>query len=68
MQKKNATILLFMIFTINQISGTYVKEFVHGDLGRTVPSVCSLLDSQVNYIIVITLKFLLLKAIFFFLK
>ena len=55
-----------MIFTINQISGTYVKEFVHGDLGRTVPSVCSLLDSQVNYIIVITLKFLLLKANFFF--
>ena len=62
MQKKIPTTLLFIIFTLNQISGTYVKEFVHGDLGRTVPSVCSLLDCQVNYIIVITLKFLLFKA------
>lgn len=29
-------------------AGTYVKEFVHGDLGRTVPSVCSLLGSQAD--------------------
>ena len=27
-----------------------MKEFVHGDLGRTVPSVCSLLKCQVDYI------------------
>ena len=27
------------------LSGTYVKEFVHGDLGRTTPSIGSLLVS-----------------------
>jgi hypothetical protein len=30
------------------ISGTYVKEFVHGDMSRTVPSVSSLLGCQVR--------------------
>lgn len=29
-------------------AGTYVKEFVHGDLNRTVPSVSSLLGCQVT--------------------
>jgi tRNA pseudouridine synthase 10 len=29
-------------------AGTYIKEFVHGDLGRTVPSVGSLLDSEAD--------------------
>ena len=29
-------------------AGTYVKEFVHGDLGRTSPSVCSLLGCQAD--------------------
>jgi len=29
-------------------AGTYVKEFVHGDLGRTTPSVCSLLGCQAD--------------------
>lgn len=28
--------------------GTYVKEFVHGDLGRTVPSVGSLLNCRAD--------------------
>lgn len=27
-------------------SGTYVKEFVHGDLGRTKPSFCELLNQE----------------------
>ncbi len=27
-------------------AGTYIKEFVHGDLGRTVPNVGLLLDSE----------------------
>ncbi len=27
-------------------AGTYIKEFVHGDLGRTVPSVGSLLETE----------------------
>ena len=29
-------------------AGTYIKEFVHGDRGRTVPSVGSLLASRIN--------------------
>lgn len=27
-------------------AGTYVKEFVHGDLGRTEPSVCTILNKE----------------------
>ena len=27
-------------------AGTYIKEFVHGDFGRTEPSLCSLLDCE----------------------
>lgn len=29
-------------------AGTYVKEFVHGDLGRTIPSVASLLQCKTD--------------------
>mmetsp|Transcript_14144 Transcript_14144/g.19810 ORF Transcript_14144/g.19810 Transcript_14144/m.19810 type:complete len:99 (+) Transcript_14144:226-522(+) len=29
-------------------AGTYVKEFVHGDLGRTIPSVASLLGCKTD--------------------
>jgi tRNA pseudouridine synthase 10 len=29
-------------------AGTYIKEFVHGDLGRTVPSLGSLLVSEAD--------------------
>ena len=29
-------------------AGTYIKEFVHGDLGRTVPSVSSLLGCKTD--------------------
>lgn len=31
-----------------QTIGTYVKEFVHGDMGRTVPSIASILGCQVG--------------------
>lgn len=31
-------------------AGTYVKEFVHGDLGRTVPNLCSILKQKVDII------------------
>lgn len=31
-------------------AGTYVKEFVHGDLGRTVPSVSSLLGCKTDIV------------------
>lgn len=33
---------------INRNIGTYVKEFVHGDLGRTVPSIGSLLSCRAD--------------------
>jgi hypothetical protein len=33
----------FMELHLTTSAGTYVKEFVHGDLGRTVPSIGSLL-------------------------
>jgi len=29
-------------------AGTYIKEFVHGDFNRTVPSMCTLLDADVD--------------------
>jgi tRNA pseudouridine synthase 10 len=29
-------------------AGTYIKEFVHGDLGRTTPNVGSLIDKEVD--------------------
>lgn len=37
-------------FTLHVLAsaGTYIKEFVHGDLGRTVPSIGSLLDSEAD--------------------
>jgi tRNA pseudouridine synthase 10 len=35
-------------FKINMTTqaGTYVKEFVHGDLGRTEPSLCTILNKE----------------------
>ena len=38
----------YFILSLNTSAGTYVKEFVHGDLGRTVPSVSSILDTHAN--------------------
>uniref|UniRef100_A0A8B9JYP7 tRNA pseudouridine(55) synthase n=1 Tax=Astyanax mexicanus TaxID=7994 RepID=A0A8B9JYP7_ASTMX len=29
-------------------AGTYIKEFVHGDFGRTKPNLCALMDSEVD--------------------
>jgi len=29
-------------------AGTYIKEFVHGDLGRTVPNVGQLLGTEAD--------------------
>ena len=36
--------------SISTDAGTYVKEFVHGDLGRTVPSISSLLGGKTDII------------------
>lgn len=37
-------------FTLHVLAsaGTYIKEFVHGDLGRTVPSIGQILDSEAD--------------------
>ena len=36
----------FLIIEILSSSGTYIKEFIHGDLGRTKPSLGNLLNSN----------------------
>lgn len=36
------------LMTVATTAGTYVKELVHGDCGRTVPSVASLFDCPVH--------------------
>lgn len=36
----------YFIMDIDTSAGAYVKEFVHGDLGRTLPSVSSVLNCQ----------------------
>lgn len=46
--KKQDTI--FFKLTLTSQAGTYIKEFVHGDFGRTVPSLCTLLDSDVDIV------------------
>ena len=38
------------ILDVKTQAGTYVKEFVHGDFGRTIPSLCDLLQTEVDII------------------
>ncbi|CAM9351990.1 unnamed protein product [Phaeothamnion confervicola] len=38
----------FFVLRLSTSAGTYVKEFVHGDLGRTAPSVGSLLGCRAD--------------------
>ena len=40
----------WMIIRLTTSAGMYVKEFVHGDFGRTVPSVGSLLNCRADII------------------
>lgn len=40
---------LFILDLTTQ-AGTYVKEFVHGDFGRTKPSVCQILNTEVDIV------------------
>ncbi len=42
--------LIELRFKILIFIGTYVKEFVHGDFGRTTPNVSSLLQANVREI------------------
>lgn len=39
-----------IIFDFKTQAGTYVKEFVHGDFGRTVPSLSSILETEIDII------------------
>lgn len=40
------------MFELNVITqaGTYVKEFVHGDFGRTKPSIGDIIQSEVDIV------------------
>ncbi|CDW74628.1 trna pseudouridine synthase pus10 [Stylonychia lemnae] len=38
----------YFVLHVLASAGTYIKEFVHGDLGRTVPSIGSLLESEAD--------------------
>jgi len=40
----------FIIVDLETEAGTYIKEFIHSDLGRTVPSLSKLLNSDANII------------------
>ncbi|XP_046616506.1 tRNA pseudouridine synthase Pus10 [Neodiprion virginianus] len=48
-QVPDSKIDLFILDLTTQ-AGTYVKEFVHGDFGRTKPSVCEILESEVDIV------------------
>ena len=38
----------YFVLHVIASAGTYIKEFVHGDLGRTYPSIGSLIDSDAD--------------------
>ncbi|XP_032679813.1 putative tRNA pseudouridine synthase Pus10 [Odontomachus brunneus] len=40
----------FFVLDVKTQAGTYVKEFVHGDFGRTKPSLCDLLNVEVDIV------------------
>lgn len=48
----SASILSDVTFELHLVTqaGTYVKEFVHGDFGRTVPNLGSLLEAEIDII------------------
>ena len=50
----------FMIVNVLASAGTYIKEFVHSDLGRTKPSLVSLLQSECDILQLDVLDLILL--------
>ncbi|EFN79605.1 Putative tRNA pseudouridine synthase Pus10, partial [Harpegnathos saltator] len=40
----------FFVLDVKTQAGTYVKEFVHGDYGRTKPSLCDFLNAEVDIV------------------
>ena len=61
---ENDTSYLFKLSLCTQ-AGTYVKEFVHGDFGRTSPSLCSIIECDVD-IIALDVEVILRKSYFQF--
>ncbi|XP_011638037.1 putative tRNA pseudouridine synthase Pus10 [Pogonomyrmex barbatus] len=41
---------VFFILDVKTQAGTYVKEFVHGDFGRTNPSLCNFINAEVDIV------------------
>lgn len=41
---------MFFVLDIKTQAGTYVKEFVHGDFGRTKPSLSDFLNTEVDIV------------------
>ncbi len=41
----------WFVLHLRTSAGMYIKEFVHGDFGRTVPSVCTLLGCDVDLLL-----------------
>lgn len=41
---------IFFVLDVKTQAGTYIKEFVHGDFGRTKPSLCDILKTDVDII------------------
>lgn len=39
---------VFFVIDLKTQAGTYVKEFIHGDFGRTYPNLCSFLEVKID--------------------
>lgn len=46
----------FLILDVKTEAGTYVKEFVHGDFGRTVPNLSQILSLEIDIIALDVMK------------
>lgn len=44
---KNST---FLILDVKTQAGTYIKEFVHGDFGRSFPNLCAIIGHEIDII------------------
>ena len=40
----------FMLLEVKSSAGTYIKEFINGDLGRTSPSLCDIIGNECDII------------------
>ncbi|XP_020710993.2 tRNA pseudouridine synthase Pus10 [Athalia rosae] len=50
LEKSNDLATNLFILDLTTQAGTYVKEFVHGDFGRTKPSICEILQIEVDIV------------------